>query len=422
MSWPKVKLKDCCKVVGGATPKRNVPEYWESDDIPWVTPKDVSNLTDKTLLDAPEYISQLGFDKCATYLLPKGSILLTSRAPIGNVAIAGKDMCTNQGFKSLVAGEGVDSTYLYYCMLAHSKHLDALGNGATFKEVSKKVVEEFEIPLPPFEEQKRIATILDKADAIRRKRQQVIQLADDFLRSVFLDMFGDPVTNPKGWEIKTISQCLSDGVIMGIQDGNHGNDHPKVSDFVSNGVPFVAANVVRKGKILFDKCYYLTPNWLDKLRIGFAKPRDVLLTHKGTLGLTAVLDDSYDTYIFSPQTTYYRLNESRILSEYLKAYFDTTYFQRLMEKEGKQSTRAYIGITRQKDLPLMLPPMAEQQKFLKAYKIAISAENKTNGSKLANEYLFNSLSQKAFVILRFISALLILIKQNPCYRKASYLS
>jgi type I restriction enzyme S subunit len=204
VSWPLVKLKDCCKVVGGATPRRNIEAYWDSKDVPWVTPKDVSKMDSPVLDDAPEYISKKGYDECATYLLPKGSVLFTSRAPIGNVAIAGRDMCTNQGFKSLVAGNDVDGTYLYYCMLASAKKINAQGNGATFKEVSKTIVEEFEIPLPPLEEQKRIAEILDKADSLRRKRQQAIQLADEFLRAVFLDMFGDPVTNPKGFDVKEL--------------------------------------------------------------------------------------------------------------------------------------------------------------------------------------------------------------------------
>lgn len=206
MSWPLVKLRDCCEVVGGATPKREVTEYWDSPDVPWVTPKDVSDLTCPTLEDAPEYISEAGFKSCSTSMLPKGSVLVTSRAPIGNIAIAGRDLCTNQGFKSLVPGERVDGLYLYYCMRHSSQRLQALGNGATFKEVSKKIVEEFEIPLPPLPEQMRIAAILDKADAIRRKRQQAIQLADDFLRAVFLDMFGDPVTNPKGWNVRAVKE------------------------------------------------------------------------------------------------------------------------------------------------------------------------------------------------------------------------
>lgn len=208
MSWPLVKLKECCQVIGGATPKRNVSEYWNSSDVSWVTPKDISNLTVPMLDDAPEYISHAGFASCSTYLLPKGSVLLTSRAPIGNVAIAGRDMCTNQGFKSLVPGKKVDGTYLYYCMKAFSSKLQALGNGATFKEVSKKIVEDFEIPLPPFEEQKRIAAILDKADAIRRKRQQAIQLADEFLRAVFLDMFGDPNSNSNNVKVLPMTEIF----------------------------------------------------------------------------------------------------------------------------------------------------------------------------------------------------------------------
>ncbi|MAD46345.1 MAG: hypothetical protein CMH98_15185 [Oceanospirillaceae bacterium] len=106
MKWPMVKLKDCCQVIGGATPKRNNAEYWNSHDIPWVTPKDVSNLASPVLNDAPEYISKAGFKSCATYMLPAGSVLVTSRAPIGNIAITGKAMCTNQGFKSLIPGTG----------------------------------------------------------------------------------------------------------------------------------------------------------------------------------------------------------------------------------------------------------------------------------------------------------------------------
>jgi len=208
VSWPLVKLKDCCDVIGGATPKRNIEEYWNSNDVPWVTPKDVSNLGQPVLDDAPEYISHSGYKSCATHLIPKGSILLTSRAPIGNVAIAGRDMCTNQGFKSLVPSNIVDEVYLYYCICAYSEKLQALGNGATFKEVSKKTVEEFEIPLPPLDEQKRIAAILDKADAIRRKRQQAIQLADDFLRATFLDMFGDPKFNQKQWSTEQWEDVL----------------------------------------------------------------------------------------------------------------------------------------------------------------------------------------------------------------------
>jgi type I restriction enzyme S subunit len=259
-----------------------------------------------------------------------------------------------------------------------------------------KFLKETYVPIPPLLEQIRIAAILDKAYAIRRKRQQAIQLADEFLRSVFLDMFGDPATNPKGWDMKTVSECLHEKIILQVQDGNHGNDHPKVNDFIEEGIPFVTANVVRRGKILFDQCYYLGEEWLEKLRIGFAKPRDVLVSHKGSLGFTAVLDDSFDNYILSPQTTYYRVDENHIMPEYLKTYFDSAYFQRLFEKEGIQSTRAYLGITRQKELPIMLPSIHIQREFVDVcdqFKKVIDKLVRS-GNELPN--CFNALSQKAF--------------------------
>ncbi len=283
MNWPLVKLKDCCDVVGGATPKRNVDEYWNSKDVPWITPKDISNLRQPVLEDAPEYISHIGFKSCATYLLPKGSVLLTSRAPIGNLAIAGRDMCTNQGFKCLVPNNNVDSTYLYYCMMAYSEKLKVLGNGATFKEVSKKIVEEFEIPLPPLAEQKRIAAILDKADSLRRKNQQAIQLADQFLRAVFLDLFGDPVTNPKGWE-----RCKFESLINMVTYGL--TVRP---EYLAEGVPLISAREIRSGQINFDGAPKISEKDFGKLSEK-ARPnfQDILFSKTGSIGHCAIVESN----------------------------------------------------------------------------------------------------------------------------------
>lgn len=206
MSWPMVAIKDCCTVIGGATPKREVEEYWDNNDVPWITPKDISKINGMYLDDAPEYISNKGFKSCAAHKLPAGSLLLTSRAPIGNVAISNKEMATNQGFKSLIPSERVDVKYLYFCMLFSAKRLDNAGNGATFKEVSKKIVEEFKIPLPLLETQKQIATVLEKSDQLRKDCQLMEQELNSLAQSVFIDMFGDPVTNPKGWEKGQLGQ------------------------------------------------------------------------------------------------------------------------------------------------------------------------------------------------------------------------
>ena len=116
MNWPKVKIGDCCKVVSGATPKTNNPDFW-SGDIPWVSPKSLSSLGTKYLDEPTEYITQAGFDSCSTRMLPAMSLLLSCRAPVGLTAINRKPICTNQGFKSLIPNpETVDVNYLYHVM------------------------------------------------------------------------------------------------------------------------------------------------------------------------------------------------------------------------------------------------------------------------------------------------------------------
>ncbi len=198
MSARMRRLGDCCEVVSGATPRTDNDAYW-GGEIRWATPKDVSGLNSSTLYETPDKLTEAGYRSCSTKLVPPGSVLVSSRAPIGLVAIAGVKMCTNQGFKTLVPGPELSSSYLYHCMKANADRLASLGNGATFKEVSKSTVENFEIPVPQLEAQIRIATILDRVESLRRKRQEAIRLADELLRAVFIDMFGglDKASNPQ---------------------------------------------------------------------------------------------------------------------------------------------------------------------------------------------------------------------------------
>ncbi|TYA07718.1 hypothetical protein FXE34_14505 [Vibrio cholerae] len=386
MSWPMVKLKDCCTVVGGATPKRNIPEYWDSKDVPWVTPKDISKLSNKVLNDAPEYISQLGFDKCATSLLPKGAVLLTSRAPIGNVAIAGRDMCTNQGFKSLVPSDRVDSTYLYYCMLWHSSMLEALGNGATFKEVSKKIVEEFEIPLPPLDEQKRIAEILDKADAIRQKRKQAIALAGEFLRSVFLEMFGDPVTNPKGWEVKELAEVASSQ--LGKMLSKHAKEGINSKKYIRN------ANVRWREIDVSDLSEMdFTEKEINKFAL---LDGDLLVCEGGEVGRCAI-------WTGQESDCYYQkaLHRVRVKPDILTPYYLQEYFYWMARKGGllhsvSEVTFSHLTGERLKTLKVPLPPIKLQKQFEAIYGGYIETLGRLGLAARTDNDLFNALSQKAF--------------------------
>jgi type I restriction enzyme S subunit len=208
MSWPLHSIASLCKIVSGATPKTGRAEFWDGD-VSWVTPKDLSDLNSKFLLDTPRKITEEGLKSCSATMLPERSVLFSSRAPIGLVAINETPVCTNQGFKSFVPDQSrLSSDYLYWWLKTHRQQLERLGRGATFKEVSKSIVSEIQIPLPPLAEQKRIAGILDAADRLRAKRCESLAQLDTFLQSIFLELFGDPVTNPKGWEVKPLGEFV----------------------------------------------------------------------------------------------------------------------------------------------------------------------------------------------------------------------
>lgn len=234
-NWRTVRLAECCEIISGATPRRENPRYWNGT-IRWATPKDISRQANTILTETAEHISAEGLANCSARLLPPGTILFSSRAPIGLTAIAGLEMCTNQGFKSLIPRQEITSEYLFWTMRHLAPAIDARASGTTFKEVSKADMEDVEIPLPPLAEQRRIAAILDKADALRRKRQEAIALTEQLLRSTFLEMFGDPVTNPKRWPTTTLGQLIPDkGAIV---DGPFGSSL-KPEHYVESGVRVV---------------------------------------------------------------------------------------------------------------------------------------------------------------------------------------
>lgn len=165
------------------------------------------------------------------------------------------------------------------------------------------------------------------------------------------------------WKTYTVQELIDAGMLEEPLDGNHGGIHPKASDYVSSGVPFIMANDLVNGKVDYNNCVFITEKQASTLRKGFAKPGDVLLTHKATIGRTAIVGDEYETIILTPQVTYYRVKHG-ISNRYLKYYFDSTKFQQLFSNwAGSGSTRAYLGITAQHKLPIVLPPYEIQLKI-----------------------------------------------------------
>ena len=199
------RLGDICEIVSGTTPKSNIPEYWDGE-INWVTPAELDD-DSKIICESQRKITKQAVKDSSLKSFPAGTVLLTSRAPIGKVAIAGVEMYCNQGFKNLICSEKIHNNYLFWFLKSKTQFLNSLGRGATFKEISKAIIENIEIPLPPKEEQYYIATLLDKLTTLISLRKQQLAKLDELVKARFVEMFGEPGQDPNNWGLKSLGEC-----------------------------------------------------------------------------------------------------------------------------------------------------------------------------------------------------------------------
>ena len=224
--WKEYKLHEIGRIVGGATPPTKDSANYDGE-ISWITPKDLSNFTGRYIQKGERSITQKGFDSSSCQILPKGSILFSSRAPIGYIAIAANELCTNQGFKSIIPDNNlVNNLFLYYLLKYNKEEIEGLGSGTTFKEVSAKVMQNFDIKIPSIQTQKKIADILssldDKIEVNKRINDNLEQQAQALFKSWFVDF--EPFKNgqfvdselgkiPEGWKVGYLSEIAD--IIMG---------------------------------------------------------------------------------------------------------------------------------------------------------------------------------------------------------------
>lgn len=248
--------------------------------------------------------------------------------------------------------------YLYYAL--RNANIPDTGYNRHFKWLK-----ETKINYPSVAMQDEIVKILDKLSDIIDRRKTQLQGLDNLIKARFVEMFGDTRKNPYNYMKLTVAEAIEAGYIEKPFDGNHGGKHPKSSEYVECGTPFLMANNIVDGKVDLVNCSFVTEERANKLDKGFARDNDVLITHKGTIGRTAVLRTDYDFVMLTPQVASYRVKDG-LTSDYLCGYFNTDYFQNDMKTLASAggSTRAYAGITAQLQLKLIIPPIDLQNQFV----------------------------------------------------------
>ena len=392
--WPTIRLEDCADIVSGATPSTSDSAFWDGE-ICWATPKDLSQIEDAYISDTPRKITRSGLQSCAATVLPPDSVLFSSRAPIGHVAINTVPMATNQGFKSFVPDRDlVHAKFLYHWLRRNRPYLESLGNGATFKEMSKAVVSRIEIPLPPLPEQRRIAEILDKADALRAKRRAALAQLDILTQSIFLDMFGDVGKNPRAWPVRRISEFVAKfqggKSLEADSDENAETRYRVLKISAVTGMTFLA-----------NECKPV-PNGYDPPVEHFVRPGDLLFSRANTtelVGAVAYVQSAPQNLLLPDKLWRFVWREPAMVQPlFVWALFQTPAVRREIERRATGTSGSMKNISQEKvfGISTIWPPIAIQEKF--ARRIAGTEQLKAaNRASLAQlDALFASLQHRAF--------------------------
>ena len=349
------KLGDICSIVSGTTPKSNRPEYWDGD-INWVTPAELNDDSD-VIYESQRKITEQAVRDSSLKPFPVGTVLLSSRAPIGKVAIAGVEMYCNQGFKNLICSNRIYNRYLYHFLKNSTEYLNSLGRGATFKEISKSIVENIEIPLPSLDEQRRIAAVLDKISGLIANRRAQLAKLDELVKARFVEMFGDPEFNLRNWPIVSLSDVCTVGSSKRIYQ----------SEQTFDGVPFLRISdlnhLIDTGDFFFF--LFISEEKYQELQQHGQVPieGDILVTSRGTLGRCYIIKTTDRFYFQDGMISWISNLSNEITSLFIAYLFDMQSIKRQIESMQAGSTVSYLSIDMIKRLKIMLPDRNLQKQF-----------------------------------------------------------
>ena len=278
----KYQIGEICEIVSGSTPKTSIAEYWDGN-VKWITPAELDD-DSYVIQDTVRKITELGVKKTGLTILPKGTVLFSSRAPIGKVAIAGCDMYCNQGFKNLICSDVISNKYLYWYLKSKTTYLNSLGRGVTFKELSKKILAEVELEVPHIKRQNEIVQKLERLCSIKKKRLEQLQKLDELIQARFVEMFGEPSTNPRGWTETTVGdECFY------IKDGPH-KSLPDIGK-ENGGHPFISVRNIVNGYIDFSTARYISDeDFAEAIKKCHPEKGDILYSKGGTTGIAKFID------------------------------------------------------------------------------------------------------------------------------------
>lgn len=349
--WIECKISAIGTVVGGATPSTKKPENYENGTIAWITPKDLSTFTGRYIQRGERNITEVGLKSCSTQLLPKDTVLFSSRAPIGYVAIAANEVCTNQGFKSVVPNENTDPLFLYYLLKHNKDKIEGMGSGTTFKEVSGNTMKNIVVSVPTDKKvQKRISSMLgsidDKIEENERINNNLLEQVLTLYRNRFVDTVNDERRICRADEYFDISI----GKTPPRKEPQWFSTNPQDVTWVS------ISDMGTCGLYISSSSEQLTREAVDRHNVKVVPDNTVLLSFKLTVGRIAITNGEMTT---NEAIAHFKTDKKEI-NEYLYCYLKCFNYQ-TMGSTSSIATAVNSKII--KGMPFVVPTDNELKEF-----------------------------------------------------------
>ena len=317
--WKTVKIGDLGQVMGGATPSTKDPKNY-SGNIPWITPKDLSVFNGRFISQGERNITQKGLESCSTHILPKNSVLFSSRAPIGYMAIAANELCTNQGFKSVIPNSDTDYLFLYYLLQYNKEKIESMGSGTTFKEVSGSTMRNIEVSVPGLEMQKKVAKILSSLDDKIELNTAINHNLQQQVLAMYQKIFVDSPNDDR--RICRADECFD--ISIGKTPPRKEAEWFKTVQ-ADNIVWVSIADMGNCGLFIADSSEYLSPAAVKNFNVAIVPDNTVLLSFKLTVGRIAITDG----WMTTNEAIAHFKTENKFINEYLYCYLKSYNFQTL---------------------------------------------------------------------------------------------
>ena len=383
----KYKIGEICQIVSGSTPKTSVNEYWDGN-IKWITPAEINEDT-YIVNDSERKISELAVEKNHMLSFPKGTVILSSRAPIGKVAIAGCEMYCNQGFKNLICSNVINNKYLYWFLKEKKGFLNSLGRGATFKEISKSIISKIEIEVPSKEKQEDIVEILEKINNIIKDRKREICALDNLIKARFVEMFGDAVDNPLRWNKKQLQEIVTDDCTISYGIVQTGEDQ-------KDGVPvFRPVDIVNRIPKL-EELKKTTEKISNKYKKTILKGREMLITVRANIAETCIVGEEFKGCNVGRGIVPIRTKEDIVVLEFLKCILDSKHINDDIKRKAKGITLIQLNMQDLREIELIIPPIEKQKAYVQFAKQVDKSKVAVQKALDEAQLLFDSLMQEYF--------------------------